>query len=52
MGVSTNTLGRSVENENSQKTLDQSVIRTSDVKTVSLDEKSRSKKRSDSGTCA
>ena len=35
--------GLSVENENSQKMDDQSVTRTSDVKMVSLDEKSRSK---------
>ena len=34
MGVLMNTLGRSVENENSQNTLDQSVISTSDVNTV------------------
>ena len=50
MGVLMNTLGRSVENENSQNTLDQSVINTSDVNTVSFEEKSRSKYKSDSGT--
>ena len=43
MGVSTNMQGFSVEKENSQNTLDQSVIRMSEVKMVSLDEKSLSK---------
>ena len=52
MGVSMNTQGLCVEKANSKATVDQSVMRMSEVNTVSFDEKSRSKNSSSSGTSA